>query len=477
MNAALRICLLGSTLLATPAIAQIPDGWMIAGCYRITTTQPCSVPGFGGLFAFDPRGQAVHELTGVPNEIRGDVPASTFIHGTDFVLRVPNSDLVIANAWGDSTIGQQMPVFVLELDGLNVVARERYDVGIVGPGAWGAAGLAQADMLPDGKVLLAVDPLTFQSGETFASAVLAVLDPTVPAGNPGAITVVPVNPLPTGSPNAIVYDEARGAVWLGVADQTTSTVYRIDYPGGGTPVAAFTLPPQIITGLALQHDGKLLATGYEFPSGAARLTQLDPAGLTATPFSQVSNLLYAETVHVEPATGDIYLVAGAACSKRDVYRITPGDLATGVLQPAVGDPVGGWGVASGLDLDPNPEVFGEASGAASLTVNWQVAPNPTGLPRIGNTGFELELHASTAPLFAGAVLGLSNTAPPVVPGIQVLIDPLLSLLLATGTAMSVPLALPNDSNLVGLEVFAQGVFFDQALQLGATAGVHVTVMR
>ncbi len=462
--------------MLAPLRAQLPDGWMLAGCYRLTTTQPCPIPGFGGLFAFDPRGGPAIALTNVPAEVRGDVPASTFIHGADFAIRLPHTNRIVTNAWGDSTIGQEMPVFVLELDGLDVVAQTRYDVGVLGNGAWGAAGLPQAAALPDGKVLLAVDPNTFQTGETFATAALAVLDPALPPGTAGALTTVPVSPLPAGGANAMAFDAERATVWLGVFSQSSSAVYRIDYPAGGAPVLAFAMPGELVTGLALDNDGNLLVTSYSVNGGDAQLLRFDPGTTATTTFPQLAaaGLLYAETVRIEPATGDIYLVAGAACSQRDVYRITPG-APSGALQPAVGDPVGGWGVASGLDLDPDPEVYGERSGV-DLGLEWQVAPSPSGLPRVGNAGFELEITATTTPTLAGAVLGLSNVAPPTIPGIDVLVDPLLGMLLVPGPTMTVPLALPNDANLAGLPVFAQAVYFDAQLVLGATAGVQLTVL-
>ena len=107
---------------------------------------------------------------------------------------------------------------------------------------------------------------------------------------------------------------------------------------------------------------------------------------------------------------------------------------------------------------------------------WAVAPNAAGLPRIGNSGFALGLTAPTPPLFAAAQLGLTNSTQPIVLGVQLLVDPLVNLVLAPGSTMQVPLAIPYASNLIGTEVLAQVLFFDSSVMLGATAGVQVTVL-
>ncbi|MCA8949798.1 MAG: hypothetical protein KDE27_09870 [Planctomycetes bacterium] len=470
-----------STLLALAAAAaaptlraQIRDGALLAGCYRFTGTLPCAVPGPGGLYEVDPRSGAVQALTGVPADVLGNGTTSTFIHGADFGLRLPHRSRVVTNAWGDGTIGQQMPIYVLDLAGLNVTAVTRYDAGIVGPGAWGAAGLPQAEALPDGRVLLAVDPLTFQAGEPLTNTLLAVLDPSLPPTDPNALLPVPMTTLP-GDTNALAFDAARGVAWLGVFAQSSSAIYRVDFPQGGAPVHLVDMPGELVTGLALQHDGTLLATSYAVSDGRAQLLHVDPATAGATAFPQLNALFYAECIRIEPATGDAFVVAGTGCSERDVYRLSPASPSTGTLSLAVTAPAGGWGVASGLDIDPDPEVYGDRSGPSPLVLEWQVAPSAAGLPRIGNAAFALRLTASTPPLFAGIVLGVQRVSLSIA-GLDVLVDPLVSRLLVPAAATDVPLPLPNDPGLVDLPVFGQAFSLDAALQLGASAGVQLTVL-
>ena len=447
---------------------------MLTGSYRYFGTQPCAIQGPGGIYTFDPRVGVVQPITGLPSEVLGATP-STFLHGADFAVRVPHTNFIVANAWGDSTIGQQLPVYVFTLNGLQVVATQRHDVGIVGPGAWGAAGLPQAEVLADGRVLLAVDPTTFQAGEALANTMLAVLDPSKAPGTSGALQPVPVAPLPSGNTNAMAVDMDRGVVWIGVFQQSQSTLYSVPFPSGGAATAVLTMPSALVTGLALEPGGSLLATSYDVSSGAAQLLRIDPSNATSVLFPQLNGMFYAECVCLEPATGDIYVVAGATCERRDVHRITPADPTTGTLAVVAAPLGGGWGVPSGLDINPTPEVYGQPSGS-SLDVTWQVAPNAAGLPRIGNSGFALGLTAPTPPLFAAAQLGLTNSTQPIVLGVQLLVDPLVNLVLAPGSTMQVPLAIPYASNLIGTEVLAQVLFFDSSVMLGATAGVQVTVL-
>ena len=79
-------------------------------------------------------------------------------------------------------------------------------------------------------------------------------------------------------------------------------------------------------------------------------------------------------------------------------------------------------------------------------------------------------------MFAAAQLGLTNSTQPIVLGLQLLVDPIVNLVLAPGSTMQVPLAIPYDSNLIGTEGLAQVLFFDSSVMLGATAGVQVTVL-
>ncbi|MCA8977151.1 MAG: hypothetical protein KDC98_20680 [Planctomycetes bacterium] len=462
-------------LFSTVAPTQIPDGWMLTGCYRYLGTLPCPIAGFGGIHALDPRAGTVMPITGVPPEVLGTVPASTFLHGADFAIRVPDTDLVVTNGWGDSTFGQQMPVYVLQLAGLQVVWGTRYDVGQLAAAPWGSAGLPQARALADGRVVMAVDPTTFAVGEALASTWLAILDTALQPAHPSALTTVPMGPLPSGSPNAMALDLDQGTAWIGVFDHPNSTIYRVDFPQGGTPTTVLTMPNQLITGLALQSDGGLLATSNSVVNDAAKLLRLPPNQPAAVTFPQVTSLYFAEGLRIEPATGDIFLIAGSTCDRRDVYRIAPADPATGAISTAVPQPAAGWGVPSSLDLDPDPEVYGTASGVA-LDVHWQVAPNAGGLPRVGNTSFGLELAAPVPPAVAGVLFGFARGPAPSHPTLNLLLAPVISMVLLPATTMAVPLGIPNSGSLAGLRIHAQCVFADASLGLGASAGALLTVL-
>jgi hypothetical protein len=469
-----------ASLLAAAATAQAPDGWLLVSSFRWFGNHPCSVAGPAGLHYLDPRTGAMQPVTGLPADVAGTVPGSTLFHGADFVLRIPDTDLLLASAWGDATVGQQMGMYVMRMRGSAVAATTRHDLGVVAPAAVNGGGLAQAQALRDGRALCVVDPTCFHPAWPLSATMLAVVDPFAPPGSTNAVSLVPSTPLPPGNPNALALDERQGLVWVGVyvpgiAGFDGSRIYSVPWPLGGAPVLQFSFPGVLVTALALDNSGALLVAGWDLATGAASLRRIGPAA--SVPFAQLAGLLYLENVRLDPVTGDLYLIAAPACGTRAVYRLSPGDPAAGVLAQIGVGPAGGWGVASGLDLDPDPEAYGQRSGLSPLDVQWALAPNAGGLPLVGNMAFGLELAAPSVPTLAGVVLGFARTSTPLAfPPVQMLVVPAVGQLLVPAPLMPVPLGIPNNPALRGLSLFGQGIWLDPGALWGATAGVHLTVL-
>jgi hypothetical protein len=248
----------------------------------------------------------------------------------------------------------------------------------------------------------------------------------------------------------------------------------VPWPLGGPPAQQYAFPGTLVQALALDNSGALLVGGFDLGSEAASLLRIGPTA--PVPFPQLAGLVFLENLRVDHVTGDIYLTAGPTCGTRALYRLSPGDPATGVLTQISPGPAGGWGVTSGLDLDPDPEVYGQRSGASALDVQWALAPSAGGLPLVGNATFRLELATPSLPTLAGVLLGFSRTVSQAFPPVQILVVPAVGYLLVPAPIMPVPLGIPNIPSLAGTAVYGQGIWLDAASLWGATQGVHLTVL-
>src|SRR4030095_12309557 len=96
---------------------------------------------------------------------------------------------------------------------------------------------------------------------------------------------------------------------------------------------------------------------------------------------------------VERVTGNYVVMQHVDASAVPAYDwlslVEPGPSFTQLLSPSPEV----IGVISGIDLNPDPETFGDASPGANL-YEWVLAPNPGGLPSAGDLSFSLTLKSS-----------------------------------------------------------------------------------
>lgn len=134
-------------------------------------------------------------------------------------------------------------------------------------------------------------------------------------------------------------------------------------------------------------------------------------------------------------------------------------------------PAGGWGVVSGLDINPCPEVTELPTPAPNgFTSRWAYAPFPGGQSMPGTT-FHMRVDTGANAAATGAFLGTGRVIPTAAPGLQLYLDfaaPLWHLGTLPGANPTFALPIPNVRALVGLELFGQAASVDTAGAVAAT---------
>lgn len=455
------IALLSVAQSLAPALpAQLPLGHIAAGNFA----WPTVYPGLGGLFFIDPSTSTVTPVTNLPCELTGACtnPASPWT-GSDYALNLPATGQLLMN--GPSWVGHSVDAYVLTLSGVNVTGVAQYPLATYTTNS--GYGNPAAALLPDGRVLLAIDPTSMAAPGPLAGALLGILDPTLPPTAPGAVTVVPVSPLPNGMTNALAVDADRGVAYLLIGDK----VWSVPIPGGGAPTQVVQLP-SFVTSLAVEPDGKLLAGGYF--AGAARLWRVDPSTGTYTTFPQAfGTIAEINALHIDPVSGGLFL----AMSNNSVGRLSPRTF-TGTLSTVASVPAGGWGHISGLDMNSSLRTYGAPSSNGAL-VRWQLAPNPGGAPAVGNATFSLTNAANPGFPFSIWVLGLAptNVLLPTTPSIQLHVAPITTIATLNGTPAqpsTLTFGIPADPTLRGMSIFFQCAHLDGS-SISASSGLQVTI--
>lgn len=439
-----------------PALAQVPDGAYVTASFQVG-----AFGGPAGIWVVERDTGFVVPITGLPPEITGAAYPSAVVLGANLVQRRASDGALVATGFASGVTNVQAPLFFLTLTGTAVTTTVRYDLGLITSPT--ARGVTQAHVLGDGRVVVAIDEVG-TTGEPLDGAILGVVDQGIPNGSPGAVSAIPVAPVPAGFPNGIAVDEAAGTVYLGMVQANQpSEVWSVPLAGGSPQLV--TTVPATITNMAI-GDGEVLVVC----SGGSGIFRVDPGLGTATPFTTITNF---NAVAFERATGDIVAVRGAP--NPVLMRIDPAGGSTTVS----GGPVGGWGTVSGVDIDHDPEPYGDDTPGAN-TYAWRVL-NGGGVPRIGNLAFRIEVTAEpAAPILTGIV---ATTAPAPVPltilGMEVVVDPaaqVVSFVGAGATTFTQGLPLRNDASLVGVQFFFQSFHVEPGNLLASSNGLAMTIL-
>jgi hypothetical protein len=446
-------------LLALPAAAQVPDGWIAWGSFMSTnlTIGQC------GIFFSHPRDglQPVIQVQGLPPALAYD-PAGR--RGSACILYRSSDGMLIAGE--RSPAGTSVDLHVMRLQGNVVVFDQLFSCGT----SVAVGEIPQCALLPDGRIVVAATDL--QQGGPLAQFQtlqynwegVGIVDT-----NSGGVTPIPIANLSSfpGVINGLTVSKDGQTVYIGNWISTSSgDLWSVPITGGTATMVASL--PFGASNVALDHDGTVLVTTL---NGPHNLFRYDPTtGLTtAIP----TNTGPMNALIVEPTTGYyLFATANAGTPSRSLLWMSP-----------VGSPVvlssPNQQTISGITVNPNPESFG-ASTPGAVDYRWALTPNPGGLPLVGNAGFSLSVE-STSPMVAMALLtvSLGRTAPTQQFGLTTHLDfgtavPTFATMVDVAT---MPMPLPNDTAFVGMRLYAQAYFAETPTnQLAASPGVELTIL-
>jgi len=453
----LAVTLLVALPLPAPALAQVPDGWFVVSSFKSDVPQGPfpPFPGLGGIHFVHPRNPLPPvSVVGLPNCLTGSgsPPGPS---GANAVLRRSDGVLFVGEIVPQG--GMPLHLHMLTIVGSQVTSDTPINLGTSG-GA--GAQVSQSAFLPNGDLLVAVAQVN--SGP-LAGTNLGVVSPT-------SLMAVPVilGPVPAGVFNALAVDAQGAFAYIGIYHSViSSTIVRIPLPvpPGVIPTTVASLPKGV-TGLALDYAGNLIAACNNGQFSGANLFSINvQTGAVTTLASPIDNL---NGVVPETATGFLATISdslnGVARVFWDQLELTSG-------------PPGGWGVVSGIDLDPNPETYGQGTPGVN-SYRWSFEANSVGLPLVNNPNFSLTLRSS--PGAAPGIFGLSLASVSLpFSGITLLVDPhqlLIPLLMAlpSGNPVTIPLPIPDAPSLRGTRLFGQTVHTEPGL--AASNGIRFTIL-
>ncbi len=445
-------------LTAATATAQVPDGYVMFGSFQGATGQ-------NGIFFVHPRDTAAPaiEVTGLPAALSYD-PLQTN-RGVAALLRRPSDEAIIAAERAPA--GTSVDVHVLHLNAAAVVSSQAFSIGT----SVVEAESPQMGLLPDGRVVVAATDLTANSPlaqaltASFHWQGIGILDTQT-----GALTPIPITNLSQfpGVMNGLAVTPDGQSIYVTNWISTMAgDLWEVPIAGGiATQVASLPAPG---SNLAVDLDGTVLVACL---NGPPNLFRYDP--VTQTTSAVVTTIGPLNAIAVERATGNhILATANAGNPARSVFWAEPGTPESLLITPD-------RATISALDVNPNPEAFGAGTPGAA-TYDWQLTPNPGGLPEPGNFQFSLTLEASLTSsdpvLF---VMSLARTVPTTMFGMSVLVDlgvtyPVFSTL-SNGTGR-VDFPLPPGPALTGIAVYTQGFVYEQASGLlAASRGASFTIL-
>lgn len=444
--------------LAAAAVAQVPDGYYVFGSFQ-------GAAGLNGIYFAHPRDSAAAPIpvTGLPPALGYD-PAGR--RGAACVNWRSSDQMLFAGE--RSPAGTSVDLHMLRLNGAAVVFDQLFSVGT----SANVGEIPQAGLLPDGRIVLAATDLMaggplaqFQTLQYNWEGV-GIVDPIS-----GSVTPVPISNLSAfpGVINGLAVTPDGATIYLGnYISATAGDLWSVPITGGVATLVASL--PAGSSNVAIDGDGTVLVTTL---NGPPNLFRYDPSAQTTTPVATTTGPLNA--IAVESVTGNYVLAtANAGVPSRSLVWMTPGGQENVLLSPNLA-------TISAVDVNPNPEAYGVAT-VGTASYDWQLAPNPGGLPQSGNAGFSLTLTASDPSLvsLSAFVLSLARSVPPGnIAGLGVEVDlgfasTFVGSFQGSGTTA---LPIPAGATLVGMPVFAQTFLWEVApATVAASRGVEFTIL-
>jgi hypothetical protein len=448
----MRTPLLLPLLLAAPLAAQVPPGHFVFSTFGAT--------GQKGLFLSHPR------TPGAPTEITG-LAGDLVITGGSCVVYRPSDGAVLVGE--RSPVGSSVDLHVIELSGTAVRRDASFSVGT---GGTCCGEIPQMGLLPDGRVVvaatdIAAGPLSMYLTTSYGYQGIGIVDT-----QSGLITPVPI------ANAAQIVDVFNGlavapdgsAAYAGCWGPTGGEIWRVPLPNGGTATLIATLPVGL-SNMAFDNHGLLWCTTLDATQSLFRVD------VTTGAFTAVATGAGAlNAIHGEAVSGNFGLLSATrGTPPKSVLWMEPDGTEHLLSSPGLATP-------SGVAIRSNPERIG-AGTAALNTWDWMLAPNPGGLPEVGNAGFSLTVssNGTTAPTYSLATLcGSMLPAPVNVLGADVWVD-LSTMLYSTSIpptpTSSLSLPIPNDTSLGGASLALQTFHLEgPSLQIAATPGLMMTIL-
>lgn len=460
MNAILRIVPLfgvGAVLTSAVLHAQIPDGHFVWGSQMGTA-------GRYGIYYSHPRDplEPVGQITNLPPDLEY---VAGVRGGCASVLYRPSDGALIAGERAPA--GHSVDLHVIHLRGSAVARSYSFSVGT----SVTVGEIAQSALLPDGRVVVAASdlmaggPLAQVQTLSYHWQGIGIIDT-----NTGSVTPIQVGNLAQvpGVVNGIALSADAGTLFF--CDWETNdrgSLWAVPITGGvAVRLVTFQGGPST---LWRDNDGSIVVpTLNRAPS--PNLHRYDPITSKVTTIPTTSGALNCMTI--EHVTGNyVVWTREHGTPGRTLFVVTPSGNETLLLTTNLATP-------NGIDVNPNPEVVSAPDPTGVHT--WQLAPNPDGLPTLGNAGFGLTLRRSDATSVGGVVVaGLSRLATPVgLLGASLHVDPAASIVWSftiQGTHRFA-LPIPAQNSLRGAEVFLQTVHVEGAIELSASPCVLFTVL-
>lgn len=442
-------------LLTSPIVAQVPQGWYVFGTFAGAGSALDK-----GVFMAHPRTpQAATRITGMFGDLG--------ITGSACVLYREQDNAILVGE--RSPAGASVDLHVLQIQGSAVVSDHSISVGTGGPCC---GEIPQMALLPDGRVVVAVTDLVGGPLQNYLSRQYGWQGLGIVDTKSGLVTSIAVSNGATIPDvfNALALSPDGQTVYVGTYDTNTSgNIYHVPLAGGAA--THLVNLPGGISNMAFANDGYLMVTDAYTAQGLFRVDVSNGSFVAIPHSSGALNGLANESV-----TGNYAAVSGGAgLPSRSVFWVEPNG-----TDHVLDSPIG-IATPSGVAIHLNPARFGLGT-AAGNSYEWQLAPNPGGLPKVGNTNFSLTVAAtgSTGLTLGVGLIAQSRLASAVpILGVDLWLDPttiLATPLLPALPIVAIPLPIPNIPGLVDLALFVQTVHQETGGALAASPGVRFTIV-
>lgn len=359
--------------MAGSSMAQVPPGHHVYSALKVNGP----FPGDAGVFVAHPRDAGkLTPITGLPEAITFSTYTGGGAVGANAVLFDPSTGGVVVGING--LPNQTQHLYRITLNGLAVASIQSIPLGTLVAGGGGVFQMAWID--PD-ELLVAAGAIDGPIGKPAVYQVGRVNLKN------GAVTPVDLSALkPTAQfINALAYDRRTDTIYIGGSSGSSgvSEIFTMPLKKPGTPAKLVSLPGSV-RGLALEADGDLIAGLSVVPASKnATLYRVSADGTTVTPLLLESAFANANSVAVEPDTGEVAIGGQSDASDLKSYGAYWFEQATQTTaRLAIERSTGGVaGAVSGVDVAPAVLAYGSPSGRCEF--RWSTAPDPRRLPRAG----------------------------------------------------------------------------------------------